>query len=352
MLRAALVLGSATVLGLFSTSRLLMGYAYGGYSIGFKQALIPSLADWYIWALLMPLILWLARRFPLERRFWMRSLLVHLPASIVISLIKMQVEYAAMQMMQPDPRRVFPILQFHSTILTYWAILGIIYAIDYYLKYREHQLKASRLETQLAEAQLQALKMQLHPHFLFNTLHAISALVHKDVEAADRMIARLSDLLRITLDSVGVQEISLKQELEFLTRYLEIEQTRFQDRLSVDIDIDPDALDARVPNLILQPLVENAIRHGVATRSAAGRIRVRARRDEHVLRLEVSDDGPGLSNGLVKEGVGLANTRARLEQLYGSAHRLDFTNAEGGGLTVDLAIPFRAHGDFGQEVIR
>jgi sensor histidine kinase YesM len=256
----------------------------------------------------------------------------------------MVIEFQALRGFDPASAQRYPILQFPSTLFTYWAILGVIYAFNYYRKYREHELKASHLETQLAQAQLQALKMQLHPHFLFNTLHAISSLMRKDVEAADSMITRLSDLLRLTLETTGVQEVTLRQELEFLERYLEIEQTRFRDRLTVRMEIEPETLDARVPNLILQPLVENAIRHGIAPRSAPGWIEIRATHDDRMLHLQVRDNGPGLPPDLeaeMKEGVGLANTRARLEQLYGAAQRFDLNNAAEGGLIVSLTLPFR-----------
>jgi two-component system, LytTR family, sensor kinase len=230
--------------------------------------------------------------------------------------------------------------------MIYWLILLISYAFDYQRRYREGEVRATRLEAQLAQAQLQALKMQLHPHFLFNTLHSISALVHKSPNAADKMIARLGDFLRQTLENAGAQEVSLQQELEFLKCYLEIERIRFEDRLTIQFDIDPQTLDARLPNLILQPIVENAIRHGIAPRTGPGRIEIEARRFNGTLHVQVTDNGQGLSpdstNGtIVKEGVGLANTQARLKQLYGDDHRLDLANTAKGGLTVILEIPFK-----------
>jgi LytS/YehU family sensor histidine kinase len=235
------------------------------------------------------------------------------------------------------------VVEFHFNVLTYCAILCISLALDYYRRYRERELRAYQLEARLAQAQLQVLKMQLHPHFLFNTLHAISTLMHRDVEAADRMIARLSDLLRISLETVGVQEVPLKQELELLEKYLEIEQTRFQERLGVKLEIEPETLDARVPNLILQPLVENAIRHGIIPRATPGLIEIHARRDNGTLQLEVRDNGRGLpaaEEGTMKEGLGLSNTRARLKQLYGAEHRFSLCNNPAGGLVVSLTIPF------------
>jgi LytS/YehU family sensor histidine kinase len=186
--------------------------------------------------------------------------------------------------------------------------------------------------------------MQLQPHFLFNTLHAISALMHRDVAAADRMIARLSELLRMSLDTASEQEVSLSRELEFIRPYLDIERNRFGDRLAVEMKIDPEALDAQVPNLVLQPLVENAIRHGISNRAAAGRIEIHATRLNGDVVLRVSDDGPGMPAGgaeSLKLGVGLNNTRARLEHLYGGDFRFELGNASTGGFEVHVTIPYR-----------
>lgn len=328
--------------------------AFLGRAIEWKRLLAVWLISAYIWAVLTPVILYLARIFPLERKRLMKSLLAHLLASLFFAAFEVLLFVLILPHLGlPRPRPTFFLtfkfalaVDFHFNVLTYLAILGITLAVDYYRRYRERELRASQLQARLAQAQLQVLKMQLHPHFLFNTLHAIQTLMHKDVEAADRMIARLSDLLRASLESVGVQEVSLKQELELLDRYLEIEQTRFRDRLTVEMQIEPETLDARVPNLILQPLVENAIRHGIAPRSAPGRIEISARRDNGTLNLEVRDNGRGIvldAEAKLKEGLGLSNTRARLEQLYGPSHRFDLENRTGGGLIVSLAIPFSEH---------
>jgi LytS/YehU family sensor histidine kinase len=232
---------------------------------------------------------------------------------------------------------------FQYNMLVYWVILTVGHAFNYYRAAQERELRASELERHLAQARLQALQMQLNPHFLFNTLHAISSLMHKDVEAADRMIARLSDLLRYALESTDEQEVPLRQELAFLDRYLEIEQTRFGDRLLIRKQVDPGALDVRVPNLVLQPLLENAIRHGIEPHARRGEICLSARRTDRVLHLEVQDNGAGLAagNGCPEEGVGLSNTRARLSELYGDEYRFEFKNAPEGGLIVHLAIPCR-----------
>jgi LytS/YehU family sensor histidine kinase len=228
------------------------------------------------------------------------------------------------------------------TFLIYWGIVIGQHAFAYYQKFHERELHAAELETRLTQARLQALQMQLNPHFLFNTLNAISSLMHKDVEAADRMIVQLSDLLRYALESTEAQEVPLRQELDFLDRYLDIQRARFGERLVICHEVEAETLTARVPNLVLQPLVENAIQHGLEPRARAGQIVLRARRRDEALEVEVQDNGVGLANGATPtEGIGLSNTRARLEQLYGSRQRLDFLDAPGGGLVVRIRIPWR-----------
>ena len=185
-----------------------------------------------------------------------------------------------------------------TNLIIYALLLFGVMAANYYRRYLAGEQRAAQLQAQLAQAQLQALKMQLHPHFLFNTLNAISELVHKEPETAERMVIQLSDMLRVSLDSIGVQEIPLEQELEFLRRYLDIEETRFRDRLRIRMDVDPETLGAYVPNMILQPLVENAIRHGISPLSRGGSIDIRARRNGETLNLQICDDGRGLpTNG-------------------------------------------------------
>jgi sensor histidine kinase YesM len=231
---------------------------------------------------------------------------------------------------------------FDWEMMTYWAIVGLSHALRYYREARDRELRESQLETHLVEAQLQALQRQLQPHFLFNTLNTISALMHRDLDAADDMIAKLSDLLRLSLQNVGVQEVTLKQELDFLSKYLEIEQTRFRDRLTVVFDIQPDTLDALVPNLVLQPLVENSIKHGIGPRATPGQIAIRSTRVGSMLELEVRDNGVGLSAARLTDfnrGIGLGNTRSRLQHLYGQSHRFEFRQPPGGGLSVLIAIP-------------
>ena len=227
--------------------------------------------------------------------------------------------------------------------MTYWAIAGLSHAVLYYRESRDRAIRASQLETRLIAAQMAALRQQLQPHFLFNTLHAISALMHRDVEAADRTLMKLSDLLRMTLEHVGHQEIPLHAELDFLSKYLDIEQTRFADRLVVRFDIEPETLDTLVPTLLLQPLVENAIKHGVSRKNGPGHVDIRARRDHDKLWIEVRDDGLGLSEtalDALQKGIGVSTTRARLQHQFGADYRFEFHRLEE-GVAVVVALPWR-----------
>jgi signal transduction histidine kinase len=342
-----------TLLGLFDATQFYVHSNYRNKHITWDVALASGLADWYIWALLSPLMIWLARRFPFEQRCWLPRLVLHSAACVVIIIVKVALDVPAVRLIHEESAlpssgaKIFEYFlsgKFFTYALIYWVVLGSVHALDSYRRYQERVLRASQLEARLAQAQLQVLKMQLHPHFLFNTLHAISALMHKDVQLADRMLARLAELLRSALENAGTQEVPLHQELEFIQPYLEIEQARLGPRLSVQMDIDPATLTARVPNLLLQPLVENAIRHGVAAHTRPGRIEIRSRRRRQVLQLQVQDDGPGLpvdQRPAARKGLGVANTRARLQQLYGGAHDFAMSNGPQGGLVVTVSIPFR-----------
>lgn len=335
-----------TVLGLSFASQFYISSSKAGLEVSWWQAVGYALGDWYVFAVLSVPVIQLARRFRFEAETWGRSLAAHVVGGVAFSLAYMVIRAGVGQWQSgatfAEAFRPLLVKTWHFNLLVYCVILTVSQAFDYYRKYRERELRASELEKNLAQAKLQALQMQLNPHFLFNTLHSISALLHKDVEAADRMIMRLGDLLRAALESSDTQEVTLRDELAFLQRYLEIEQIRFGDRLTVKLKIAPDTLAAQVPNLILQPLVENAIRHGIEPHARPGCIELRAHRQEDTLALEVCDNGGGLRNyDPAHEGVGLSNTRARLRELYRQTHRFDLGSAPGGGLLVQLTIPFR-----------
>jgi two-component system, LytTR family, sensor kinase len=322
-----------------------------------------ELVYWPMWAAMSPLIFQIARRFPVDRGSRFRNVAVNLLAGPLITvthraayLFVAWLIYVASKEPLDSIFDLYHHLFFFNLptgFMSYGVILLVSHVINYYQRFRDEEVKASRLKAELAEAQLQitraqleSLKMQLHPHFLFNTLNSISALLDEDVGAADEMLARLGDFLRLTLENSGAQTVALREELEFLRRYLEIEQVRYQDRLGVDMKIEPETLEAEVPNMILQPIIENAIRHGTSQRLNSGRIEVRAAREGDLLRLDVQDNGPGLTgNGPAKAGVGLSNTRARLHQSYGAAHSFAIREAPEGGTVVTLEIPFTRSGE-------
>jgi LytS/YehU family sensor histidine kinase len=296
---------------------------------------------------------------------WIRAVGVHVLAAVAFAVVHAACMVGVRAMIWPDAGKLptvawstFAQRMFLTTLdwllMTYAAIAGLSYALGYNREAQQRQLREAHLEARLVEARLRTLEAELHPHFLFNTLHAISTLVHSNPDAADRMISRLSDLLRLTFDRTGAPGISLQEELEFLQKYLEIEQTRFQDRLSVRFEIDPDTLDAEVPRLILQPLVENAIKHGVSPRAGQGLVQIASQRRGDILWLEVRDNGVGLTAGArarLDSGVGLSNTRDRLECLYGDAHRLEFSDGTT-GLAVRVEIPFHRTPPSGEAAFR
>lgn len=343
---------------LFFASELLVGRVYMGRPTGVGFALSNWLLCAAQWLAVTPLIVSLARRFPLDRQSWFKNSLLHVLVGVVLSILLL-LTFSAIRVVlffftgiQMDPEqqtllasfRALLVSNVHAETLTYLIVVWLSQMIDNYRKYRERELRAAQLETKLAQAQLDALRMQLHPHFLFNTLNSISVLMADDVKSARRMLTRLSDLLRASLANENSNEVRLKDELEFLQNYLDIEQTRFADRLTVGIEIEPAVLDARVPNLILQPLVENAIRHGIAPRAADGLIEINAVRDNGMVRLRVADNGVGFGDEietLFAKGIGLSNTRERLSQLYGTSHRFVITTAANSGFEVTITIPFR-----------
>ncbi len=351
--RWPLILLVATALGALS-SGLAWQFTHwlGRTDIAWQQLAILNYAYWYLWALMTPAIVWLSQRFRFERGRLLRAFAVHIPAVVTAAFLHIAAMQGVQWWIAASAGKRFAwltevqqaaLLYFDWEMITYWALVGLSHALIYYRESRGRALRAAQLEVKLAEAQLTRLHQQLHPHFLFNTLHAISALMHRDVEAADRMLMRLSDLLRMTLENLGQPEVSLQNELDFLEKYLQIEQTRFADRLTVRFDVQPETLDIRVPSLLLQPLVENSIKHGVAKKAGAGHIDISARRDGDKLLIEVRDDGAGLSEDALtalQKGIGVSTTRARLQHLFGADFRFEFHRLTE-GVAVLVAVPWR-----------
>ena len=347
-----------TIIGLSFASRSYFTYYREGIVVPWYEVFSGFLVDFYLWGLVSPLIFRLARRFPIERGHLARRISLHLIFCAIFILavntisipaywyfgFPNQQRYPTMGVMFKD--LILSPFMLHQGLLVYWGTLIAAHAFEYYRQLQAGKTRAAELASQLAEARLAALKMQIHPHFLFNTLNSIAALLHKDVEAADRMIARLSDFLRITLKSSQTTFVTLEEELEFLKAYLEIEKIRFQKRLIVEIQISPDILDAHVPNLILQPLIENAVRHGVARQTSVGLLRIHASRDADRVHIRIEDNGPGLNGngnrrGKSGGGVGLSNTRARLHQLYEDDFQFEITNKpDDQGTIVNLNMPY------------
>ncbi len=352
--RWSLIVGVWTAYGLvLSAQHYLNWLMTRGVAEPWWQPLLLMMPVAWVWALATPAILWLGRRFPLERGRRARSVAVHCATCVgLVALLTVVFAWHRANVLPPPAVPQAPLARWLQLFtgwlladgLLYWFVVLVGHARERDRRFRERELAASQLETRLAQADLHALKAQLHPHFLFNALHTIGSLVRTgDRDNAVLVVAGLGDLLRRLLDGATRHEARLEQELSFIRSYLDIERIRFRDRLSVSIDVAADVLDARVPHLILQPLVENAIRHGIAPRAAGGHVAVIGRRAGEHLELIVRDDGPGLRGAATTEGrgpgIGLANTRARLAKLYADDYRLDITGAPGGGLEARVTIP-------------
>lgn len=340
-----------TLLGIvFATQLYIAGQRPSPAPETWWQSLRGELPAWYLWGVLALVVRGLARRFRIDRENWERAVPVHFGASLWLAFLHLVLATAIQTVLGTVPFATFtPRLvdafatSYHLNLIIYWSIVALVHARDYARDAQEQRVRAAELETGVAQARLQALAMQLRPHFLFNTLNATAELIHEDPEAAERMIGRLADLLRRTLETDGAAEVPLATELELVDRYLDIQAVRFQDRIRVRWDVSSDARGARVPAMILLPLVENAVRHGVSARPGPGEVGIRARREDDTLRLEVWDDGPGLDPAARNErrGIGLANTQARLTQLYGARSRFELVDGAVAGLVVRLSLPFR-----------
>ncbi|MBI4747037.1 MAG: histidine kinase [Acidobacteria bacterium] len=342
------LLGIWTIVATFFSLQGAAFYWRRGETIAFSEIFLPEFTFCLVGAIATPGLIWVSSRLRIERQILISRLLAHLVFSIGFAVVWMTIPRLVNQTVLSVPFNVQSLINsviwgLDRGVMVYWVIILLHHSYVYQRQYFESQLQTSRLETQLVNAQLQSLKMQLQPHFLFNTLNSISTLVLVNPKAAHKMVAQLGDFLRLTLENSSSQEVSFQRELEFLKCYLAIEQTRFQDRLSVIFDIDPSIQDALVPNLLLQPIVENAIKHGIAPRATPGTISIRATQESGRLHIEINDDGPGLSrapqSNRKSKGIGLHNTRDRLEQLYGNQYRLELIDIPQGGLSVIVEFP-------------
>ncbi|CAN5817847.1 hypothetical protein BH23GEM9_BH23GEM9_15540 [soil metagenome] len=355
------LLAAATLIGLLEGAQVYTGASAMGRPVPWARAIGSTMPSWFVLLALLPGIIWICRWFPLEPGRFLRSLSAHALAAVIFAILHITVASWLSDFVLyngPEPMWTFGMnlsrlltIYFVVELFTYFGLVGAYHAYDYARRFTEREreaaqlaLHATRLEASLSRAHLDTLRMQLNPHFLFNALNAIAVLAMKgERQGTVRMLTLLSDLLRITLENKH-QVVSLRQELEFLDRYLEIEQIRFKDRLTLEREIDPDALTAEVPSLLLQPLVENALGHGLSRQPGPGSIRVEAHiTDGETLELQVLDTGPGLGSSTAggRTGVGLANTRARLEQLYGDRQELRLENRPTGGARVVVRLPLR-----------
>lgn len=354
--RVALWLALWTVLGLLFASKIVMEQRMMGRSYPWTKALWWQLMEWHTWGVLTLLVARACRRLDVPRGRWGRYVVCHVGLGIMFSLIQAFIASVAgfiemwLKGWPPTPMGEYSFLEalqftlvnhLHFNLLVYAAIVLGWNALHYHREAGERAVKAAELETQLAQAQLQALRAQLQPHFLFNTLNTIAEMVYEDPAKAEQMILRLGELLRLTLQSQRLQQTPLAEEISFLKSYLEIEQARLGSRLQIEWDVAAETMGAQVPNFILQPLVENAIRHGIAPFKKSGSLAIQARRSGETLLLQVRDSGPGLPQtapGRAGHGIGLANTEARLRGLFGDRQSLKLVNDR--GLAVTVAIPF------------
>jgi hypothetical protein len=347
--------GLTTIIGLmlcfclFDVIHTYVGGLGEGLHLSWTYLAVGVPVFWVTYCAALPLAIFLAGRYRLDLRR-RRTLLPHIAGALVFTYVHILIVAASPFGLRPElafAPRFFRMmrLNFAADFLTYWAILGAIYTARHYAEVQQRQVAEAQLEATLAQAHLQALQAQLRPHFFFNTLQVISVLALKgDKNGVVETLGHLSNLLRVTFDTKRTQKITLAAELEFLDEYLAIQQLSLGDRLSVHREIDAGALTALVPSMLLQPVVENAIVHGIACQQGVGAIAITATRMNDVLHLRVNDSGPGFRQTMHRDGVGLANTRARLQQLYGAVSRIEYGDSDGGGASVRISIPYEVSG--------
>ena len=343
---ACVIVGCWLFMALLFTPQTYLTNLRSPTPLTWGRAFLATLLLFQVWSVLTPVLLWLGQRFPLERHKLWRNLGIHVllsgPVALahiwLLQIFTMLLFTWSRSYQSPVPLRALLVGLGATNIMVYWGIVAVSQAVNYFRKYQEREFR-------LAQAQLQALRMQLHPHFLFNTLNAIAELVYSDPKAADRCILSVSELLRFSLESHRTQEVTLKEEIDFLDKYLEIQKMLMRDRLRVRLNVEPETLDASVPNMLLQPLVENAIKHGISPRPEGGNIEVYARRLDGKLYVEITDDGLGMNEQQDGNGVGLVNTRERLKHLYGGAHTFNLSSFPGRGVTIRISLPFKERDD-------
>ncbi len=344
-----------TIYGAVLAQQTYIGRLYSDHTASWPHAILDSAAYVYLWALFTPLIVYLGDKRPLVAPFSLRNAIFHCAVAVVLAFVSQCL--VVLELCRQDPVR-YPVPNaaalFRTAFimtdygLTYWVVLLIQQSLRSLNQRNAAQLRASELQSQLAGAQLQALKMQLHPHFLFNALNSVSELIHQNPEIADRMLALISDLLRTFLQASETQEVRLEDEIGVLERYIEIQKIRFEDRVHFRIEIPPSARDAMVPSLILQPIMENAVLHGIAHREKNGLIEIAARRENGSLHISVSDNGNPVTSKSPDEfveGMGLRNTRRRLYAMYGSDHQFVIGRSRHGGVEAAMTIPFHTQSE-------
>jgi hypothetical protein len=339
--------GAWTALALLATMQTAMSFSMRGQPIEWPRLLAWRAIDWYSCALFVPPFLWLVRRWPLERATWPRRLPMYIGVTLIATIAKYALLFSLQGALIGAARtQSFGVVlagNAISELMIFWAVVGVLHAVEFYRRYREREALTLELRAQLSQSQLDVLRAQLHPHFLFNVLNAATVLVHRDPDAADAMLTRLGELLRHALRSDPRHETPLREELELLDRYLDIMRTRFGDRLTVRRTIPAEVESALVPTFVLQPLVENALEHGVDRVEESGCVEIDAARDGESLVLAVRDNGAGeRTDAHAGLGIGLTNTRARLAALYGDAASLALRPRSSGGTEVVLRLPFRA----------
>ncbi|HEX2191082.1 MAG TPA: histidine kinase [Longimicrobiaceae bacterium] len=340
--RWKLVLAAWALLALFSTSQALLSALLNGASPTLWKIALRGALDATVWALFAPVVFRLVRLFPIRRGSLRVSLPAHLLAGSTLALVSVGINWIARQVVGSPamPLAMYVGLWFHRQLQWYLTLVAARYALDYF---HEREARGAQLEAQLARARLEVLRTQIHPHFLFNVLNTIAEVVHHDVDLADRLMAELGELLRLAYDHPSGDLVPLDTEMRFVRAYARLQQVRYEDRLSVEVHVDEEARGAQVPNFILQPLVENAIRHGIVPSRGRGEVEVRAERAGDRLRVRVVDNGAGLKPRApgARTGLGLENVAARLGQLYGGDHRFELRDGDRGGVEVCLEIPFR-----------